>query len=391
MRCSGRTTSATTRARPRRCSSSSGAWRTRRGRARPRPRLLHRLRRGPARPARRGQDDPGGGRGRRVRRAAAPGRALRVRDRRRGHEDDLLHARPGPGAPSRSTCSRRAAAAPAPSSRRPRASSRCASEQLAQPALRGHEPPQGQQQVRHLRRDRRQHAREDRACRSRRSSRASSRRSSTRTSPRSPRATRPAPEVLLLGGPNLFFKGLQEAWRHHLGKLWAQRKVALPEGRDPASLITVPAEALYYACLGCVEIGAGEAAGVARLPGPRPAALVDRGGPAGGEGQGGRRARWWPAPRISTPFVAEFDRQRSRVGARRGASWPARCSSAATSAAPPPRRSCSRPTRELLFTCYALSKGNPDRGRPGAVPPGARGGLHARSAGSRSPATARTS
>ena len=39
----------------------------------------------------------------------------------------------------------------------------------------------------------------------------------------------PMPEVLLLGGPNLFFKGLQEAWRHHLAKLWAQRKLALPE------------------------------------------------------------------------------------------------------------------------------------------------------------------
>src|SRR3989442_114606 len=67
----------------------------------------------------------------------------------------------------------------------------------------------------------------------------------------------PAPEVLLLGGPNLFFKGLQEAWRHHLAKLWAQRKVDLG-GREPASLIVVPAEALYYACLGCVEIGQGE-------------------------------------------------------------------------------------------------------------------------------------
>src|SRR5215469_2877429 len=68
----------------------------------------------------------------------------------------------------------------------------------------------------------------------------------------------PLPEVLLLGGPNLFFKGLQEAWRHHLGKLWAQRKIELPDGREPAALINVPAEALYYACLGCVEIGQGE-------------------------------------------------------------------------------------------------------------------------------------
>src|SRR2546428_3539573 len=69
----------------------------------------------------------------------------------------------------------------------------------------------------------------------------------------------PMPEVLLLGGPNLFFTGLQEAWRHHLMKLWTQRKIALPEGRDPASLIIVPAEALYYACLGCVAIGKDEA------------------------------------------------------------------------------------------------------------------------------------
>ena len=71
-----------------------------------------------------------------------------------------------------------------------------------------------------------------------------------------------APDRLLLGGPNLFFRGLQEAWRHHLMKLWAQRKIALPEGRDPASLVIVPAEALYYACLGCVEIGKDEAEGV---------------------------------------------------------------------------------------------------------------------------------
>ena len=65
----------------------------------------------------------------------------------------------------------------------------------------------------------------------------------------------PTPQVLLLGGPNLFFKGLQEAWTHHLSKLWAERKVA----GDPATAIQVPKEALYYACLGCVEIARGEA------------------------------------------------------------------------------------------------------------------------------------
>src|SRR5687767_7406893 len=82
------------------------------------------------------------------------------------------------------------------------------------------------------------------------------------------------PEVLLLGGPNLFFVGLQEAWRHHLTKLWAQRKVEMPEGREPASLITVPRDALYYACLGCVEVGRDEPAAV-------------------GAYQGRDRLQWW--------------------------------------------------------------------------------------------------
>jgi predicted CoA-substrate-specific enzyme activase len=64
----------------------------------------------------------------------------------------------------------------------------------------------------------------------------------------------PAPEVLLLGGPNLFFKGLQEAWRHHLKSIWADRQIALPD-KDTDSPIQVPSDALYYASLGCVEIG----------------------------------------------------------------------------------------------------------------------------------------
>jgi activator of 2-hydroxyglutaryl-CoA dehydratase len=64
----------------------------------------------------------------------------------------------------------------------------------------------------------------------------------------------PAPEVLLLGGPNLFFKGLQEAWRHHLRDIWTERQVVLPD-KDPDSLIRVPSEAVYYASRGCVEIG----------------------------------------------------------------------------------------------------------------------------------------
>ena len=69
------------------------------------------------------------------------------------------------------------------------------------------------------------------------------------------RGNTPVPEILLLGGPNLFFTGLQEAWRYHLTKVWKERKVEMPDGKDPASMILVPDDALYYAAQGCVEVG----------------------------------------------------------------------------------------------------------------------------------------
>src|SRR5262249_40615525 len=72
------------------------------------------------------------------------------------------------------------------------------------------------------------------------------------------RGNTPQPEVLLLGGPNLFFAGLKQAWRHHLKKLWTERKIALPEGKRAEDLILIPDDALYYACLGCVDVGGDE-------------------------------------------------------------------------------------------------------------------------------------
>jgi predicted CoA-substrate-specific enzyme activase len=69
----------------------------------------------------------------------------------------------------------------------------------------------------------------------------------------------PAPEALLLGGPNLFFSGLQQAWRHHLERVWSERGIELPDGKCIEELILVPDDALYYACLGCIEVGRGDA------------------------------------------------------------------------------------------------------------------------------------
>jgi predicted CoA-substrate-specific enzyme activase len=171
----------------------------------------------------------------------------------------------------------------------------------------------------------------------------------------------PMPEVLLLGGPNLFFKGLQEAWRHHLAKLWEQRKVALPEGRDPASLILVPDEALYYACRGCIAIGLGEK-------------------PEVGVYQGRDKLEWWievgqheqkarDGARGLIAGSGDLEEFVTRYGGRRaavadgtgGGGRPVAvkalvgCDFGSTTA----KAVVLSPERELLFSCYALSKGNP--------------------------------
>jgi len=43
-------------------------------------------------------------------------------------------------------------------------------------------------------------------------------------------------------------------------KVWKERKVEIPKDKDPASMILVPEDALYYAAQGCVEVGLGEPA-----------------------------------------------------------------------------------------------------------------------------------
>jgi predicted CoA-substrate-specific enzyme activase len=176
----------------------------------------------------------------------------------------------------------------------------------------------------------------------------------------------PAPEVLLLGGPNLFFKGLQEAWRHHLRDIWTERQVVLPD-KDPDSLIRVPSEALYYASRGCVEIGKteGHAAtyqGSARLrwwieqgqhelkakegtkglvstDGDLKQFLEKYGDPKRGPHRSARSTEPkedWNRPRADEPVL---------IG----------CDFGSTTA----KAVVVSPDMTLRFTCYVLSKGNP--------------------------------
>jgi predicted CoA-substrate-specific enzyme activase len=176
----------------------------------------------------------------------------------------------------------------------------------------------------------------------------------------------PAPEVLLLGGPNLFFKGLQEAWRHHLLEIWTERQVVLPD-KDPDSLIRVPSEAVYYASRGCVEIGKteGHAAtyqGSARLrwwieqgqhelkakegtkglvstDGDLRQFLEKYGDPKRGPHRSARSTEPkedWNRPRADEPVL---------IG----------CDFGSTTA----KAVVVSPDMTLRFTCYVLSKGNP--------------------------------
>jgi predicted CoA-substrate-specific enzyme activase len=167
----------------------------------------------------------------------------------------------------------------------------------------------------------------------------------------------PLPEVLLLGGPNLFFTGLQQAWRHHLGKLWTQRKIELPEGRDAASLIIVPAEALYYACLGCIEIGKDEKPDVGVYAGrDRLSWWVET-------GQHEQKAKEGARGLVASPddlgaFTRRYGGRVTIAGADAGAldtSVLVGCDFGSTTA----KAVVLSPERDLLFSCYALSKGNP--------------------------------
>ncbi len=164
------------------------------------------------------------------------------------------------------------------------------------------------------------------------------------------------PDVLLLGGPNLFFKGLQEAWRHHLEKLWVERKVDLG-GRAPADCIMVPEDALYYAALGCVEVGSGEAEGVGRYLGADKLAWwIDEGQHAAKAAEGGKAL---------VKGVADLDGFQATFAAPAPAAKAAArpfdqplfvgCDFGSTTA----KAVVLSAEKELLYTAYAQSRGNP--------------------------------
>jgi len=160
----------------------------------------------------------------------------------------------------------------------------------------------------------------------------------------------PMPGVLLLGGPNLFFRGLQEAWRHHLGKLWVERKV----DADPATAIQVPKEAVYYACLGCIEIASGDPS-VGIYSGKEKLAYWIEKGQWEAKAKEGAKGLVKDKNDLDG-FVQEYGAKRPEESKKQyeGAVLVG-CDFGSTTA----KAVVLSPERELLFSCYAPSNGNP--------------------------------
>jgi predicted CoA-substrate-specific enzyme activase len=66
------------------------------------------------------------------------------------------------------------------------------------------------------------------------------------------------PTVLLLGGPNAFYPGLQAAWQRGLAELWRRKNTSLPHAAGIEKLVAVPPMAEYFAAMGAIEFGASE-------------------------------------------------------------------------------------------------------------------------------------
>ncbi len=173
----------------------------------------------------------------------------------------------------------------------------------------------------------------------------------------------PMPEVLLLGGPNLFFKGLQQAWRRNLAALWADRRIICDQDAD--ALIHVPAEALYYASLGCIEIARHDGESATYYSGTSELQQWIE------HGQHEEKAKQGSKGLVSGDAERE-DFLRKYVVGRPALDTPPERSAAQASdrAMTPVLVGCDfgsttakavvlAADKTLLFTCYALSRGNP--------------------------------
>jgi len=60
---------------------------------------------------------------------------------------------------------------------------------------------------------------------------------------------------------------VRDAWRHHIGAMWRERRVPLPPGVTMEDAVSAPPMAEYYGAIGAIEWGSGEPGEVGRFAG----------------------------------------------------------------------------------------------------------------------------
>ncbi len=164
------------------------------------------------------------------------------------------------------------------------------------------------------------------------------------------------PEVLLLGGPNAFLPALRSAWRAHIGALWEERKVFLPEGMGIEQAIFAPEHAEYYGAEGAAEFGMAEEPGNDNYVGTAALeAFISQGrlhgrsfpapGLVGSKAEAEAFAREFAPPAFSPPIFESDAVVRGAVGIDGG--------STSTKAV------FITESGEVLAKAYRLSRGNP--------------------------------
>ena len=162
----------------------------------------------------------------------------------------------------------------------------------------------------------------------------------------------PMYKVLLLGGPNLFFEGLQQAWKVHLRRIWKERNIIDCSEEEIDQLVVVPENSLYYASLGCVFYAMEE---------------------EGGYYQGLEKLKWWieegqyeeklregrkglvSSKEELEEFLKEYEGQYKVITPKKVKRIAIGCDFGSTTA----KAVCVSEDGEPVFSCYQLSKGNP--------------------------------
>ena len=157
------------------------------------------------------------------------------------------------------------------------------------------------------------------------------------------------PTVLLLGGPNTYYRGLVGAWKYHLKKLWEEKGMEYSD-----SSVLLPENSQLYAAIGSALFGLTERSpykgkdGLVRFKSSSLALLKRRTGERGllkpGESLEEFRKKYQVKPFKGKEFK-EGERVRAFLGIDGG--------STSTKAV------LVSPQGELLLTAYTLSRGNP--------------------------------